>query len=139
MPGPKPFTFETRIRFIDTDASRRIHYTCMFRYFESAEIEFLRTLGLTYAETEVSFPRVHVECDYRSALQYDDLIQIEVRLMKLSTSSAALHFRTLKDGFVAAEGNVVIVCMDRRTQRSAPIPEEMRLKLLPALEESEAR
>ena len=37
MPLAEPFRFETRIRFIDTDASGRIHYTAMFRYFESAE------------------------------------------------------------------------------------------------------
>ncbi len=44
MPDRQPFRFKTRIRFIDTDTSGRIHYTAMFRYFESAEIEFMRTL-----------------------------------------------------------------------------------------------
>ena len=58
---PPPFVFQTRIRFIDTDASGRIHYTAMFRYFESAEIEFLRTLGINYdPKRPINFPRVHV-------------------------------------------------------------------------------
>ena len=39
------FTHRVRVAFPDTDASGRIHFTAMLRYFESAEIEFLRALG----------------------------------------------------------------------------------------------
>jgi len=127
------FVFETRIRFIDTDASGRIHYSCMFRYFESAEIEFFRAMGFRTFREDVSFPRVHVECDYRLALLYDDLIQIEVRLTKVGGSSVRLDFRTLKAGQLAATGCVVIVCMDRNTQKAIAIPEQLREKLLAAM------
>ena len=65
---PEPFRFETRIRFIDTDASGRIHYTAMFRYFESAEIEWMRSRGIIYGGGDFTFPRVHVECDFKLAL-----------------------------------------------------------------------
>lgn len=124
-----PYVFETRIRFIDTDASGRIHYTCMFRYFESAEIEFLRTVGISYRETEISFPRVHVECDYRLQLRFDDVIQIEVCLTKLGRSSVRFEFRALRSGEVAATGAIVVVCMDGGTQRSTPIPDGIRAQL----------
>ncbi len=97
------FVFETRIRFIDTDASGRIHYTCLFRYFEAAEIEFFRTMGFRTFREDVSFPRVHVECDYRLALLYDDLIQIEVRLTKVGGSSVRLEFRVRGDGLHGPE------------------------------------
>jgi YbgC/YbaW family acyl-CoA thioester hydrolase len=124
------FVFETRIRFIDTDASGRIHYTCLFRYFEAAEIEFFRTMGFRTFREDVSFPRVHVECDYRLALLYDDLIQIEVRLTKVGGSSVRLEFRVMKQGKLAATGCVVMVCMDRKTLGAVAIPEELRGKLL---------
>ena len=39
------FTHRVRVAFPDTDASGRIHFTAMLRYFESAEIEFLRSFG----------------------------------------------------------------------------------------------
>jgi YbgC/YbaW family acyl-CoA thioester hydrolase len=131
----EPFVFQTRIRFIDTDASGRIHYSCLFRYFESAEIEFFRVLGFRTFAADVSFPRVHVECDYRLALLYDDLIGIEVRLAKLGRSSVRLEFVVKKDGLVAAEGNVVMVCMDRKTQQAVAIPEETRAVLVRLLSE----
>ncbi len=129
MPPAEPFHFETRIRFIDTDASGRIHYTALFRYFESAEIEFMRTIGLVYLRDEFTFPRVHVECDYKLALGHDDLIDIAVCLTKLGRSSVRLEFRTTRDGVLAATGVIVVVCMDRNTQRAIAIPDKLRRKL----------
>jgi YbgC/YbaW family acyl-CoA thioester hydrolase len=126
----KPFVFETRIRFIDTDASGRIHYTCMFRYFESAETEFFRSLGVSYIMPDLAFPRVHVECDYKASLVYDDLIQIEVRLGRVGGTSVKLNFQTFKGGQLAAEGNVVLVCMQKSTQRPVAIPAELRDRLV---------
>jgi len=129
MTLPGPFLFQTRIRYIDTDASGRIHYTAMFRYFESAEIEFMRSLGIVYLAHEFTFPRVHAECDFKLALQHDDLIEIEVCLTKLGRSSVRFEFRTTKAGTVAARGVIVLACMNKKTQRAMPIPEEVREKL----------
>ena len=129
MAQPEPFRFQTRIRFIDTDASGRIHYTAMFRYFESAETEFMRTVGITYLKHDFTFPRVHVECDFKLALEHDDLIDIEVRLTRLGGSSARFDFRTLKAGELAASGVVVVACMDRKTQRAIAIPDSLRERL----------
>jgi acyl-CoA thioester hydrolase len=130
MAQREPFRFQTRIRFIDTDASGRIHYTAMFRYFESAEIEFLRTLGVSYDATRgYNLPRVHVECDFMRVIGHDDLITIEVSLTKLGNSSIRFEFRTFKADELAAKGAVVIVCADRKTLRSVPIPGDLRAKL----------
>lgn len=129
MISATPFRFQTRIRFIDTDASGRIHYTAMFRYFESAEIEFMRSLGVTYAGRELDFPRVHVECDFYVPMVHDDLIDIEVCLTKLGRSSARFEFRTLKGEAVVAKGVIVIVCVNKRTQQSMPVPADLRARL----------
>ncbi len=129
MAQPEPFRFQTRIRFIDTDASGRIHYTAMFRYFESAETEFMRTLGIVYGKEEFTFPRVHVECDFKLALEHDDLIDIEVCLTRLGRSSARFEFRTMKQDALAATGVIVVACMERKTQRAIPIPGALRSRL----------
>jgi YbgC/YbaW family acyl-CoA thioester hydrolase len=126
---PEPFIFEARIRFVDTDASGRIHYTSLFRFFESAETELFRTFDVSYSRGAYLFPRVHAECDIQRALHHDDLLQIEVSLTKLGKSSLRFEFRALKNGEVAATGAVVIVCMDRQSQRAVPIPDDLRSKL----------
>jgi acyl-CoA thioester hydrolase len=136
MVPPEPFRFEARIRFIDTDASGRIHYTAMFRYFESAEIELMRSLGVSYETHGFGLPRVHVECDFLVQIGYDDLIVIEVCLTKLGRSSIRLEFYARKQGELAAKGAVVVVCMDKKSKRAIPIPEELRARLQTVLSPS---
>ena len=88
----------------------------------------MREVGVIYGKG-YAFPRVHVECDFRLAMVHDDLIEIEVSLTKLGKSSMTFEFRTLRAGDLAASGAVVVVCMDATTQRSRPIPEDLREKL----------
>jgi len=133
MVSLKPFRFPTRVRFIDTDTSGRIHYTAMFRYFEAAEIEFMRALGITYTLRSYAFPRVHVECDFMTPIIHDDELEIETTLEAIGRASIKMSFRTLKSGSLAAKGVVVIACMDRESQCSVPIPEVLRSKLETAL------
>ena len=100
----------------------------MFRYFESAEIEFMRRFGVSYTKFGYGFPRVHVECDFFLSIVYDDPLEIEVFLTRLGRSSVRLEFRAFKEGELAARGAVVIACMDKQTQRAIAIPAEIREK-----------
>lgn len=140
MPDEGLFRFRTRVRFVDTDASGRIHFTAMFRYFEAAEVEFLRKLGITYgAGNSYNFPRVHVECDFLKMISNDDLIDIEVFLTSLGRSSVHFEFRAFKGTDVAARGIVIAACVDRSTLQSVPIPDSLRARLSTALSRPEAR
>src|SRR5579884_160790 len=90
-----PFCFESRVRFVDTDASGRIHYTAMLRHFEAAEIEFMRSLGLgpLYTEADMrrlQFPRVRVDCTYTAPVRFDDLLRIRVSVDRVGESSYTL-------------------------------------------------
>ncbi|MBI3680029.1 MAG: acyl-CoA thioesterase [Acidobacteria bacterium] len=121
----KPFRWQARIRFADTDASQRIHYTAMFRHFEASEQEFLHALGCPYTSHEhrdFGFPRVHVECDFQSEIRYDDLVDIDVTVDRVGTSSFTLAFAAGVAGRNAAKGKVTVVCLDRHTERSTPLP-----------------
>ena len=126
------FTHRVRVAFPDTDASGRIHFTAMLRYFESAEIEFLRALGYCYRDApDIGFPRVRVECEYRSAVGFDDELNIEVAVKRVGTTSYTLEFAALKDGVVAANGSIVVVCVGR-PGRAQALPEALRKALTEA-------
>ena len=127
-----PFVFSTRIRFVDTDASTRIHFSAMLRYFESAEQEFLRSLGHEFSNLEdggMGFPRVHVECSYSSMVRYDDLMNIEVTVQRVGNSSYTLAYAASVAGRPVAQGTITVVCIDLKTQRSRPLPERLAGKL----------
>ena len=129
-----PFLWRSRVRFVDTDFSTRIHYSALFRHFEIAETEFLRSLGVGYAhwfERGFSLPRVHVEADYLAPLNFDDEIDIEVRIARIGESSLTFDFLVTKiaDGKPAARGRIVGVCIDVSSGKSTPIPADIRKAL----------
>ena len=129
-----PFVWRTRIRFVDTDATGRIHYSSLFRHFEIAEDEFFRSIGFHYAKrqpADLSYPRVHVEADYLGPLRYDDPIVITVVVSKIGTTSYTLQFQVhLEDsGEVGARGLITVVCMSKRSQKAHALPDELRQAL----------
>jgi len=120
------FSCRVRVAFVDTDASGRIHFTSMLRYFETAELEFLRSLGFQYRDApDVAYPRVRVECEYRSALGFDDQIEIAVAVRRVGTSSYTLEFTAMKEGAVAARGSIVAVSVGR-AGRAQALPEKLK-------------
>lgn len=128
------FMHRVRVAFPDTDASGRIHFTAMLRYFEAAEIEFMRSLGYSYRDAlDVVYPRVRVECEYRLAVCFDDELDIAVSVKRVGTSSYTLEFAAMKDGVKAANGSIVVVCMGR-SGRAQALPEVLREALRSAPE-----
>jgi len=128
------FTHRVRVAFPDTDASGRIHITAMLRYFESAEIEFLRSLGFQHRDApDIAFPRVRVDCEYRAAVGFDDELHITVKVKRVGTSSYTLEFAALKDHVMTANGSIVVVCVGR-PGRAQALPEVLKEALRCAAE-----
>ncbi|HLJ51443.1 MAG TPA: thioesterase family protein [Bryobacteraceae bacterium] len=127
-----PFVHPLRVRFVDTDMSGRIHYSAMLRHFEAAEQEFFRSLGSAKIHPisgGFGLPRVHVECDFTSAVRYDDLLDIAVIVERVGTTSLTLGFDATIEGRHAARGKFIVVCMDFDTQKSRPFPEDLATAL----------
>lgn len=126
-------SIQIRVPFFDVDSSERIHYTAMLRYMEVAEHELMRSIGFPYATTLLSlrFPRVHVSCDYRGAIRYDDVLTVEAHVDHVGRSSWTVAFtaRLKPEGNVAAEGKMTIVVLDPETERACSLPDELRSAL----------
>lgn len=126
-------SIQVRVPFYDVDSSERIHYTAMLRYMEIAEHELMRSIGFPYATALLSlrFPRVHVSCDYRGAIRYDDVVIVEAHVDHVGRSSWTVVFtaRLKPEGNVVAEGKMTIVALDPETERACPLPGELRSAL----------
>lgn len=119
------FVYQSRLRFADTDASGRIHNAAIFRHFEAAESEFLRSAGVPYSYLDtlgVKYPRVRVEAEFLGPLVDDDLLEITVEVKHLGSRAFTLGFLVEVSGTPRARGKVVICCMDPRSERSCLIP-----------------
>ena len=132
-----------RVPFHDVDSTGRIHFTAIFRYMEIAEHELRRSIGFPEATSfkDIAFPRVHVECDFRGAIRYDDELTVEARVDRVRHSSWTVAFIvriTQEAGKIeqqgvsplVAEGYMTMVVMDRRTERAIPLPEALRSALV---------
>lgn len=121
----------SRISFGDTDCSGRLHFPAIFRHVEEAEHAFFREFGLPVIGRETGgWPRVHVSCDYRRPLHFDDEIEVRLAVGLLGETSVTWHFEILKDGHSAASGKIVAVRVDS-SGSPVPIDETTRALLIP--------
>jgi acyl-CoA thioester hydrolase len=132
-----------RVPFHDVHSTGRIHFTAIFRSIEIAEHELRRSIGFPEATSfkDRAFPRVHVECDFRGAIRYDDELTVEARVDRVRHSSwtvANIVCITQEAGKIeqqgvsplVAEGYMTMVAMDQRTERAIPLPEALRSALV---------
>ncbi|MBM3882046.1 MAG: acyl-CoA thioesterase [Verrucomicrobia bacterium] len=113
------FKLQRRVEFSETDAAGIVHFSNFFRYMESAEHAFFRSLGFSVMlkdyDPPLGFPRVHVECDYRAPLRFEDLFEIHllVREKKPKALSYLFKFRNLStaSSLEAARGGLTVVCV----------------------------
>jgi len=82
-----------RVIYGDTDRMGVVYHGTYARYLEHARVEFIRGLGVTYAEMErrgYGLPVIDLAISYRSPAVYDDLVSVWVGIRKLTW--ARLHF-----------------------------------------------
>jgi len=131
------YTIEERVRWGDVDAASIIFYGAYIRFFEFAETELFRAVGLPYSvmfdELDVWLPRVHLECDFHHAAQLDDLLEVSVFVGPFGNKSMRLDFEVRRKGdtLVIADAHFVLVAVRRDTFETVPIPAELRERLAP--------
>lgn len=125
-----------RVEFRDTDAAGIVHFSAFFNYMEEVEHEFLRSLGLSVltrdAEGVLSWPRVAVSCQYQSAVKFEDVLDVELRLARVGQKSVTYGFSFFHQGRAVAQGGLTAVCCRMEAgaaPRSVRIPENFVMKL----------
>lgn len=138
---PKRFTIEEHVRWSDIDRAGIIYYGQFLRFFEIAETELFREVGLRYSEVfdrfDIWLPRVQIHFDFRKPLMLDDLIEVSAYIGRFGNKSFTLRFEVNKKGEtdLVAEGHVVLACVSRSTFKSVDVPIELIEALRPYLSE----
>ena len=134
---PTPFTITRRVEFGDTDMAGIVHFANFFRFMESAETAFLRSLGLSVSwrddAKKLGFPRVSAACDFLAPARFEDELTIAVTVERVGTKSVTYrHDFTNQRGQAVAVGRITAVFVRHDADRieSAEIPPEIRSKLL---------
>src|SRR5690349_9559102 len=108
------YRFTRRVEFRDTDAACMAHFSMFFVYMEQAEHELLRHLGLSVHAADgdgpISFPRVAARFDYQRAVRFEDVLDIEVSIVRLGKKSITYEFNFTHEGRPVASGQTTTVC-----------------------------
>ena len=131
-----PFRTTRRVEFCDTDMAGIVHFGNFFRYMESAEVEFLRSRGLSvrmdWNGDKIGFPRVSANCDYNRPARFEDLIEIAVTIRSIGRKSGTYGFEFTREGGAIANGQISSVCCriaPGQSLQSIEIPPEIRARL----------
>ena len=128
----QPFILRERVRWSDCDPAQIIYYGAYVRFFEIAESEMYRSVGLPYAvafKTLNCFPiRAAYHCEYKSPALLDDLMEISIWVSHWGNTSFTLSFRFVRAGteITLAEGFCRLVTVTLDEKKKMPIPELLR-------------
>lgn len=118
-----PFEFKTtrRVEFNETDLAGIVHFTHFFRYMESVEHAFLRSLGHSVVmpgfNPPIGFPRVHASCDFRHPLRFEEVMELHLLVAEKRARSLTyeIRIRRIEPGPTVeiATGRLVVVCVTK--------------------------
>lgn len=148
---PRAFVARRRVEFRDTDAAGIAHFSAFFVWMESAEHELLRQAGVALVDVvpdsspgphdasieppgTYSWPRVSASCDYKSAVRFNDELDIFVGIEAIGRTSVTWTFRFEQAGRWIAQGRVVAVRCRLRpglAPAAVPIPDGVQTRLAP--------
>jgi YbgC/YbaW family acyl-CoA thioester hydrolase len=141
----KTFRVSRIVEFGETDMAGIVHFSNFFRYMESAECAFLRSLGLgvklDWEGRTLGFPRVAASCDYQKPARFEDVLDVDVAVLNIGAKSVTYGFEFTRHGTPIAKGQVTSVCcrITREHQwESIVIPTSYRARLEPFLKETAA-
>jgi YbgC/YbaW family acyl-CoA thioester hydrolase len=137
---PHEFKAVRRVEFSETDMAGIVHYSNFFRYMETAEHGFFRSLGFSimtdHFDPPVGWPRVHAECDYLQPLRFEDEVEIHILVAAKKTKSVSylFIFRKLNASppVEVARGKLTVVCVTHDKDgrmKAAAIPKDIADKI----------
>jgi acyl-CoA thioester hydrolase len=129
-----PFRHQHRVTYSECTLGNHVYYARYLDWLEVARGEFLRSLGLSFAELqkqEVILPVIECHLRYKAAARYDDLLNLEVWPSKVEKVRLNFGYRvTAVAGQLILEAETWHVCANLK-ERPKRMPEFLVARLSP--------
>jgi len=137
-PALRPHAVEFRVRYSETDQMGVVYHSEYLVWCEVGRTEFIRALGLPYAEMErrgAFLAVADASLRFHAPARYDDLVRVETTLTSLKSRAITFDYliRHAERGTRLVSAQTMLVSLDG-SGRPAPIPADVRALLARALE-----
>lgn len=122
-----------RVRYGETDRMGFVYYGNYPLYYETARVEALRNLDISYKKLEdngVQMPVLSLQIKYIRPAFYDDLLTVKTEIREMPTSRITF-FHEIKNeqGILLNVGSVELVFVNAKTGRPIRCPKNVSEKL----------
>tara|TARA_B110000503_G_C6971613_1_gene339433 strand:+ start:83 stop:481 length:399 start_codon:yes stop_codon:yes gene_type:complete len=123
----KKSSTKTRVRYSETDQMGVVYHGNYAQFFELGRTEWLRNLGITYKDMEISgimLPVISLTCNFIKSALYDDVLTIETFLKKKPMVKIEFDYIvTNQNNEIVCTGNSVLAFMNMKTSKPTRCPD----------------
>ncbi|SES94242.1 acyl-CoA thioester hydrolase [Salinibacillus kushneri] len=127
---------KVKVRASETDALGHVSNISYFIYLEEARIEMFKDLGELLDMESWPFILASTSCDFKQQAYFDEVMTIRTYVSKMGNSSFHLRHKFVNERGLIAEGTAIMVYFDFNKQKTTSIPDSVRQKLEPYIEEN---
>ncbi|MFL6592544.1 MAG: acyl-CoA thioesterase [Luteimonas sp.] len=117
------------VRWRDLDAFNHVNNSKFLSYLEEARLRWMMTLPGKWIDDNVAPVVAAAHVNYRRPIGWPGEILIELFVERLGKTSVTIGHRIIDlndDGTLHADGNVVMVWIDKQSGQPAALPEAVR-------------
>jgi YbgC/YbaW family acyl-CoA thioester hydrolase len=126
--APYIHTHHFRIAMSEVDVAQ-IHFTALFRWIDRGVSEWLAATGHSFTDLlreGPGIPIVDAHAQFHQRILLDDELTLHSWVSSIGNSSFRTRHWFVRDGVLAAEGELVHVCVDRETRATLSVPDWLR-------------
>ena len=116
-----------RVRYDECDPMGIVHHSVYLQYFEMGRTELLRASGGRYRDMEDEGLLVvvaRVDCSYKSAARYDDLIEIQTRIAKVTAGKIVHEYTVRREQTTLVNATITLAVVNRQGELQR-VPESL--------------
>lgn len=122
-------TTSFRVRYGETDQMGVVYHGNYAQYFELGRTEWLRVLGITYKDMEISgimLPVIHLNVKYHKSAFYDEVLTVETTLKKKPLVKIEFDYVIKNENKeVLCTGNSTLAFMNKETNKPMKCPQDI--------------
>ncbi|MDG1039165.1 MAG: thioesterase family protein [Polaribacter sp.] len=118
---------QTRIRYSETDQMGVVYHGNYAQFFELGRTEWLRSLGVSYKDMEISgimLPVISINFKFLKSALYDDVLTIKTFLKKKPSVKIEFEYEIVnQNNELICTGNSVLAFMLNKTMKPTRCPD----------------